>query len=284
MQDSVVLAIAIAIAAVCVYVYWGKDISVQGYGSLSQTSKFLSKAEVAAASGDSEKLLVCIIGHCYDVSKGRGFYGGDGGYSFFAGRDAARAYATGDFENDLTDDLTDFDTAQCEAVIHWYNFYKNSEKYTFEGYLEGSQYINAAAFIDSNDSNEDNIWSDVGIALFQCAKENEDITEKKEQQNIGYKTCNNAIDVQEKVANVWCDTTVIVDSARANDQEKHTIMVPRKMYYRDTSKTINNNDNKPPPNTSVKCVCVALEEAQKRQDLSTYPDCESTSSRCSYTV
>ena len=100
------------------------------------SSPYLSKVEVAAATGDAERILVCIIGHCYDVSNGRSFYGANGGYSFFAGTDAARAYATGDFKNDLNDNTADFTPHQCQAVVHWYNFYKNSEKYTFAGYLE----------------------------------------------------------------------------------------------------------------------------------------------------
>jgi hypothetical protein len=38
-----------------------------------------------------------IVGHVFDVSNGRGFYGPGGGYDFFAFRDGSRAYATGDF-------------------------------------------------------------------------------------------------------------------------------------------------------------------------------------------
>lgn len=44
-------------------------------------------------------------GSIYDVTVGRAFYGPGGSYQFFAGRDAARAFVTGCFAEDLTADL-----------------------------------------------------------------------------------------------------------------------------------------------------------------------------------
>lgn len=41
----------------------------------------------------------------YDVSANRRFYGPGGGYAFFSGKDAARAFVTGCFKDDLTHDI-----------------------------------------------------------------------------------------------------------------------------------------------------------------------------------
>jgi len=52
----------------------------------------------------------------YDVSANRRVYGPGGGYGFFAGKDAARAFVTGCFKTDLTHDIRGLDPAQLEVV------------------------------------------------------------------------------------------------------------------------------------------------------------------------
>lgn len=44
----------------------------------------------------------------YDVTAGRESYSGTGGYAFFSGVDAARAYVTGCFKTHLTHDIRGF--------------------------------------------------------------------------------------------------------------------------------------------------------------------------------
>jgi len=51
-------------------------------------------------------------GDVYDVSSNRRIYGPGGGYEFFAGRDAARAFVTGCFKEDLTHDIRGLDPSQ----------------------------------------------------------------------------------------------------------------------------------------------------------------------------
>jgi predicted heme/steroid binding protein len=50
-------------------------------------------------------IYLAINGTIFDVSANRGIYGPGGGYNFFAGRDATRAFVTGCFREDLTPDL-----------------------------------------------------------------------------------------------------------------------------------------------------------------------------------
>jgi hypothetical protein len=57
-------------------------------------------------------LLTVLSGDVYDVSANPRSYGKGGGYSFFAGRDAARAFGTGCFKDDLTHDLRGLDPTQ----------------------------------------------------------------------------------------------------------------------------------------------------------------------------
>lgn len=49
--------------------------------------------------------------------------GKEGGYGFFSGRDASRAYITGKFEEDLNDDVEDFQDDSMAALLHWRGFY-----------------------------------------------------------------------------------------------------------------------------------------------------------------
>ncbi|KAK7613572.1 hypothetical protein BKA81DRAFT_97437 [Phyllosticta paracitricarpa] len=56
-------------------------------------------------SDASKPIYLALNGTIYDVSAGRHFYGPGGGYSFFAGRDAVRAFVTGCFDTDLSPDL-----------------------------------------------------------------------------------------------------------------------------------------------------------------------------------
>lgn len=56
-------------------------------------------------------------GEVFDVTKGRGWYAPGGSYSFFAGRDAARAYATGCFKEHLTHDLRGLGENQLKVLM-----------------------------------------------------------------------------------------------------------------------------------------------------------------------
>jgi hypothetical protein len=54
-------------------------------------------------------------GDVYDVSANRRVYGPGGGYSFFTGKDAARAFVTGCFKEDLTHDIRGLDPQQLDV-------------------------------------------------------------------------------------------------------------------------------------------------------------------------
>ncbi|KAH0467312.1 hypothetical protein IEQ34_004550 [Dendrobium chrysotoxum] len=59
--------------------------------------------ELAPFNGTDEKLpiLLGILGSVFDVTKGKSHYGPGGGYHHFAGRDASRAFVSGNFTGKL---------------------------------------------------------------------------------------------------------------------------------------------------------------------------------------
>ncbi|KAJ3018185.1 hypothetical protein HKX48_003047 [Thoreauomyces humboldtii] len=78
----------------------------------------LTPAELLQYDGTdlSKPIYIAINGKIYDVSASPQYYGKGGGYHFFAGKDAARAYVTGCFQTDLTHDLRGLDDAQIKLI------------------------------------------------------------------------------------------------------------------------------------------------------------------------
>ena len=85
------------------------------------------------------KLYLAILGEVYDVSKGGKHYQRGGRYEFFVGKDASRAYVTGDFKNDLNDRIDDLSEAQVADLFNkWKKFYEKT--YTHVGHVVGAFY------------------------------------------------------------------------------------------------------------------------------------------------
>lgn len=130
---------------------------------------YLTPAELARYDGADPALPIylAINGTIYDVSAGARHYGPGGSYHSFAGADATRAFVTGCFADDVTPDLrgaelaflpTDdaaidalFPPPQLRAlkdqerrlaraevessVKKWTDFFRDSDKYHFVGYV-----------------------------------------------------------------------------------------------------------------------------------------------------
>lgn len=98
-------------------------------------------------------VYLSVKGQVFDVTPGKNFYGPDGPYANFAGRDASRGLACGSFDEDMLtkdldgplDPLSDLDAEQMEAMQGWYERFM--EKYTVVGKLVavGSEEAKAAA-------------------------------------------------------------------------------------------------------------------------------------------
>jgi hypothetical protein len=75
---------------------------------------------------------LAISGNVFDVTAGKA-YGKDGGYHFFSGKDASRAYITGCFKDDLTHDLRGLKPEEIKGLETWVTFYKNHMDYFLVG-------------------------------------------------------------------------------------------------------------------------------------------------------
>ena len=98
----------------------------------------MTKEELARDHGP---LLLSIVGHVFDVSAGAHFYGPGKPYNSFTRRDATRAFATGDFESDLTESIEGLSEKECSSILSWLSFYKGSSKYHFVGYVRDSVFF-----------------------------------------------------------------------------------------------------------------------------------------------
>eukprot|EP00834_Sanchytrium_tribonematis_P002686 NODE_88_length_21789_cov_0.534440.p13 type:complete len:217 gc:universal NODE_88_length_21789_cov_0.534440:7610-6960(-) len=112
------------------------DIKKLYFDSPPQLRQFTIE-ELAAFDGTNDKpIYLAIKGKVYDVSSKPKSYGPEGGYKFFAAKDASRAYGTGCFKDHLTHDLRGVTEDQMKSIDSWVSFYEKHKEYTFIGYVE----------------------------------------------------------------------------------------------------------------------------------------------------
>jgi predicted heme/steroid binding protein len=91
--------------------------------------RLFSAEELALYNGTDETLpiLLGILGSVFDVTKGKFHYGSGGGYNHFAGRDASRAFVSGNFTGDgLTDSLQGLSSSEVKSIVDWRGFYSRT--------------------------------------------------------------------------------------------------------------------------------------------------------------
>ncbi|KAH9805816.1 Membrane-associated progesterone-binding protein 4 [Citrus sinensis] len=96
---------------------------------LSRQQRLFTAEELALHNGTDESIpiLLGILGSVFDVTKGKSHYGVGGGYNHFAGRDASRAFVSGNFTGDgLTDSLRGLSSTEVKSIVEWREFYFRS--------------------------------------------------------------------------------------------------------------------------------------------------------------
>lgn len=108
-----------------------------------QGVRLITKQELKkhGPNGPLSPIWLSILGQVYDVDKGKdNFYGPEGGYNFFAGRDGTRAFVSGNFTDDgLIEDIYDLSPKECQDLKNWARDTYDAE-YTFVGKLIGGFY------------------------------------------------------------------------------------------------------------------------------------------------
>jgi len=169
---------------------------------------------------------------------------------FFCGRDGSKAFITGKFSEDLTDDVTGLTPKQLRGIKHWIDFYHRD--YTFVGVLQGRYYDQHGNPTPALKEVEDGITK--GDNLHELAEE-----EKKK-----HPPCNSRW--QKGVGSeVWCST----DSGGIL---RDWIGFPRQ-YFEPVSDGIAQRAEKP------RCICVPFHDFNY-PNIREYPSCPSTERRC----
>jgi len=90
-----------------------------------------SERELAEHDGTipGKPILIAIDGDVFDVSANRRVYGPGGMYFAAAGKDAARAFITGCFDEHDTHDLRGIPDEQLAAIDRWKAFFTNHKDY-----------------------------------------------------------------------------------------------------------------------------------------------------------
>lgn len=261
-----ILAVVVIVLSLCVAYYYG-GVKVEGTedhhqnhqnhhhhqnhrdqnhrGDDQQIAKMFTADELSRYTGENvnDPILLGILGSVFDVSKGRKNYAPGGSYSFFAAKDASRAFVTGDFTAaGLIDSLQDLSAKEIKEVITWLDFYKKD--YPEVGKLQGRYY--------HADGSKTEAWAQIDGALEEANK----AELEEEAEKADFPPCNSKWS-QADGGLVWCK----------DKPETGKIFVPRLVRSAATK--------------STRCACVEIGLAQEQPArFALFKDCPPTDTRC----
>uniref|UniRef100_A0A1J3IJT2 Membrane-associated progesterone-binding protein 4 n=2 Tax=Noccaea caerulescens TaxID=107243 RepID=A0A1J3IJT2_NOCCA len=159
-------------------------------------NRLFSAEELALYNGtdETQPILLGILGSVFDVTKGKSHYGSGGSYNHFAGRDASRAFVSGNFTGDgLTDSLRGLSSSEVMSIVDWRGFYTRT--YTPVGKLVGRYY--------DSQGNPTKHLKGVEAKASRGAQ----LMEKQKIEEAKQTNCNSRWS-QDEGGEVWCDIGV----------------------------------------------------------------------------
>ncbi|KAL4204943.1 hypothetical protein AMTRI_Chr01g134720 [Amborella trichopoda] len=128
----------------------------------------------------------------FDVTKRRDHYGSGGGYHHFAGRDASRAFVSGNFTGDgLTDSVKGLSNVEVKSIVDWRDFYLRN--YKCVGKLIGRYY--------NGNGEPTKLLKGVEARAARGAQ----LLEKQKAEEAKLPSCNSQWSQQEG-GKVWCES------------------------------------------------------------------------------
>nr|XP_060612796.1 neuferricin [Anolis sagrei ordinatus] len=242
-QAVLLPAAAAALSVACGWLFWGR-----GFEARSGPVVVFSSEELSRFSGveGSAGLYLAVLGEVFDVRSGVKHYGPGGAYSFFAGRDASRAFATGDFSpSGLTDDLSGLSPSEVMAIQEWLDFYRKN--YTPIGKVSGH-------FYDASGSPTEALRHAEALAV-----EGRRLRAEQEEQKRRFPPCNAEWSAGGGGSRVWC-------SKHSGGVPRGWSGVPRKLQEAGS--------------VGSRCVCVKEEDAAEAPGLQEYEGCPPLAQSC----
>jgi len=189
-------------------------------------------------------LYLSVLGTVYDVQKGERFYAKGKAYQHFAGRDASRAFVTGDFSMDgLRDDVLDLKPEELLALKKWVETYEKD--YLSVGRLVGRYY------------DEEGRPTEYGKDVERAIEGAQEKVDAREERKKLFPPCNTQW-VQETGGKVWCkDGSGGITRGWAG--------LPRQLFE--------------PENGKTRCACIPESELNN-PNVKEYPNCDASSDTC----
>uniref|UniRef100_A0A0N5C3G9 Cytochrome b5 heme-binding domain-containing protein n=1 Tax=Strongyloides papillosus TaxID=174720 RepID=A0A0N5C3G9_STREA len=172
-------------------------------------------------SRPSKPTCLAILGRIYDVSRGSKHYSPGGAYHSLAGKDATRAFVTGDFtEEGLVDHLDGLSDQDLLGIYDWIKFYER--EYKLVGYLQGTYYNSNGELTEEGEKSKLRLEKALHFRSTQV-----------EEYEV-FPPCNSEFH-QSSGGRVWC-------SNRSGGIKRDWVGVPRKLFQ--------------PSSKSFRCACV----------------------------
>ncbi|CAG9783917.1 unnamed protein product [Diatraea saccharalis] len=192
------------------------------------------------------QLYLAIIGTIFDVSKGSKHYGEGSPYNYFVGKDASRAFITGNFKDNSVnkDHILDLTCDELITLLNWKTTLK--EKYRHVGIVIGR-------YFDQNGKETD--YMNQFYERVDHCKYQKQLAKEEERK---YPPCNISWS-EEEGTTVWCTRS-------SGGINRSWTGVPRQLYT--------------PGEDKPRCVCVNMTNNNQVALFKEYDNCSSTSTLC----